>query len=167
VSSGQQAIYPRNGGRFFCDLNSWLQPTRRFKAAPNNPSNSGPDPASARVWAIEQTQSTLARILKFKSSVFSGCASLAQLDGVTLPRSSSRALRNVFRWLMRAIVAQVAKAAKAAFLALSKPAPYGLSSVMDALIALRDVLSLIRTAARDSLAQPLAASPARLSAGLR
>ena len=46
------------------------------------------------------------------------------------------------RWLMRAIAAQAAKAAKAAFLASSKPALYGLNSVLDALIALREVLSL-------------------------
>ena len=46
------------------------------------------------------------------------------------------------RWLMRAIVAQAAKAAKAAFLALSKPALYGLNSVLDALIELRIVLRL-------------------------
>jgi IS5 family transposase len=61
------------------------------------------------------------------------------------------------RWLMRAILAQAAKAAKAAFLALSKPALYGLNSAMDALIALRDVLSHIGTAVRASLGPPLAA----------
>ena len=55
------------------------------------------------------------------------------------------------RWLMRAILAQAAKAATAAFLALSRPALYGLNSVMEALIALRDVLSLIRIAVRASL----------------
>ena len=46
------------------------------------------------------------------------------------------------RWLMRAIVAQAAKAAKAAFLASSKPALHGLNSVLDALIELRAVLGL-------------------------
>ena len=45
------------------------------------------------------------------------------------------------RWLMRAIVAQAAKAAKAVFLALSKPALYGLNSVLDAQIALPVVCS--------------------------
>jgi IS5 family transposase len=70
------------------------------------------------------------------------------------------------RWLMRAILAQAAKAAKAAFLALSKPALYGLNSAMDALIALRDVLSLIRIAVRASLDQPLTASPLGVSVGL-
>jgi hypothetical protein len=58
------------------------------------------------------------------------------------------------RWLMRAILAQ---AAKAAFLSLSKPALYGLNSAMDALMALRDVLSHIGTAVRASLGPPLAA----------
>jgi IS5 family transposase len=71
------------------------------------------------------------------------------------------------RWLMRAIVAQAAKAAKAAFLALSKPALYGLNSAMDALIDLRNVLSLVRTAVRASLGPPLPALPARVSGGLR
>jgi IS5 family transposase len=70
------------------------------------------------------------------------------------------------RWLMRAILAQAAKAAKAAFFALSKPALYGLNSAMDALIALRDVLSLIRIAVRASLDQPLTASPLGVSVGL-
>ena len=37
---------------------------------------------------------------------------------------------------MRAIVAQAAKAAKPAFWALSKPALYGLNSLLDALITL-------------------------------
>jgi hypothetical protein len=41
------------------------------------------------------------------------------------------------RWLMRAIVAQAAKAAKAAFWAFSKLALYGLNSAMDALICRR------------------------------
>jgi hypothetical protein len=67
---------------------------------------------------------------------------------------------------MRAILAQAAKAAKAAFFALSKPALYGLNSAMDALIALRDVLSLIRIAVRASLDQPLTASPLGVSVGL-
>ena len=71
------------------------------------------------------------------------------------------------RWLMRAIVAQAAKAAKAAFLALSKPALYGLTSAMDALIDLRDALGLIRIAVRASLGPPLPALPARVSVGLR
>ena len=53
------------------------------------------------------------------------------------------------RWLMRAILA-----------ALSKPTLYGLNSAMAALIALRDVPSLIRIAARASLGLPLAALPA-------
>ena len=42
------------------------------------------------------------------------------------------------RWLMRAIVAHAAKTAKAAFFALFKLALYGLNSVLDALIAMRD-----------------------------
>ena len=42
----------------------------------------------------------------------------------------------------RAIAAQAAKAAKVVFLALSKPALYGLNSVLDALIELRIVLRL-------------------------
>jgi hypothetical protein len=71
------------------------------------------------------------------------------------------------RWLMRAILAQAAKAAKAALLALSKPALYGLNIAMDALIDLRDVLSLIRIALRASLGPPLPALPARVSVGLR
>ena len=68
------------------------------------------------------------------------------------------------RWLMRAIVAQAAKAAKAAFLALSKPALYGLNSVLDALIALRDVLNSIGGALRTSLGWRLLALPAAVSA---
>ena len=63
------------------------------------------------------------------------------------------------RWLMRAIVAQAAKAAKAAFLALSNPALYGLNSLLDALIALRDVLNSIGCAMRFTLGwQPPAPS---------
>jgi IS5 family transposase len=72
------------------------------------------------------------------------------------------------RWLMRAIVAQAAKAAKAAkaaYLALSKPVLYGLNSAMDALIDLRDVLSLIRIAVRASLGPPLPALPVGVSLG--
>ena len=64
------------------------------------------------------------------------------------------------RWLMRAIVAQAAKAAKAAFLTLSKPALYGLNSAMDALIALRDVLGLITNAPHAGFTPPLSALPA-------
>jgi IS5 family transposase len=71
------------------------------------------------------------------------------------------------RWLMRAIVAQAAKAAKAAFLALSKPSLYGPNSAMDALIDLRSVLSLIRIAVRASLGPRLPALPARVSGGSR
>lgn len=71
------------------------------------------------------------------------------------------------RWLMRAIVAQAAKAAKAAFLALSNPVLYGLNSAMDALIDLRDVLNLIGIAVRAGLAPPLSALPAGLSVGSR
>ena len=71
------------------------------------------------------------------------------------------------RWLMRAIVAQAAKAAKAVLLALLRPALNGLNSAMDALIDLRDVLSLIRIAVRGSLCRPLPALPARVSVGLR
>jgi IS5 family transposase len=71
------------------------------------------------------------------------------------------------RWLMRAILAQAAKAAKAALLALSKPALYGLSSAMDALNAVREVLSLIRTAVRASLGQPSAAGLVGVSVALR
>jgi len=71
------------------------------------------------------------------------------------------------RWWMRAIVAQAAKAAKAAFLALSKPTLYGLNSAMAAPITLRDVLKLIRLADRVSLGPPLAACPASMSVGSR
>ena len=71
------------------------------------------------------------------------------------------------RWLMRAIVAQAAKAAKAAFWAFSKLALYGLNSAMDALIDLRDVLSLIRIAVRASPGWPLSSPPAGLSVGSR
>ena len=71
------------------------------------------------------------------------------------------------RWLMRAIVAQAAKAAKAAFLALSRPVLYGLNSAMDALIDLCDVLSLIRIAVRASLGRPLSSPNAGLSVGSR
>ena len=46
------------------------------------------------------------------------------------------------RWLMRAIVAQAAKAAKAAFLALSKPALYRLNRVLTALTELPMVFRL-------------------------
>ena len=46
------------------------------------------------------------------------------------------------RWLMRAIAAQAAKAAKVVFLALSKPALYGLNSVLDVLIELPRVFRL-------------------------
>lgn len=67
------------------------------------------------------------------------------------------------RWLMRAIVAQAAKAAKAAFLTLSKPALYGLNSAMHALNALRDVLSLITNAPHASFTPPLSALPAGLA----
>ena len=69
------------------------------------------------------------------------------------------------RWLMRAIVAQAAKAAKAAFLALSKPALYGLNCVLDALIALRDVLNSIGGALRTGLGWRLLALPAAASTG--
>ena len=71
------------------------------------------------------------------------------------------------RWLMRAIVAQAAKAAKAAFLALSKLALHGLNSAMNALIDLRDVLGLIRIAARASLGRLLSVLPVGVSVGLR
>ena len=66
------------------------------------------------------------------------------------------------RWLMRAIVAQAAKAAKAAFLVLSKPALYGLNSVLDALFALRDGLNSVgwRTAGFSALAAVGAPRPA-------
>jgi len=61
------------------------------------------------------------------------------------------------RWLMRAIVAQAAKAAKAVFLAPSKPALYGWNSVLDDLITLRGVLSSTGSALRSTLGwQPLA-----------
>ena len=70
------------------------------------------------------------------------------------------------RWLMRAIVAQAAKAAKAAFLALSKPPLYGLNSAMDAFVDLRHILSLIRIAVRASLVPPLPSLPTCLSGGL-
>ena len=60
-----------------------------------------------------------------------------------------------------------AKAAKAVFLALSKPAPYGLNSPMDALIDLRGVLCLIRIAVRARFGPPLPPLPARLSISLR
>ena len=58
------------------------------------------------------------------------------------------------RWLMRAILAQAAKAVKAAFLALSKPPLYGLNSVEDALRGLRGVLSLLATALRAGIQPP-------------
>ena len=66
---------------------------------------------------------------------------------------------------MSAIVAQAAKAAKAAFLALSKPTLYGLNSAMAALIDLHDVLSRIRIAERASLGLPLPALPVGVSVG--
>lgn len=69
------------------------------------------------------------------------------------------------RWLMRAIAAQAAKAAKAAFLALSKPALYGLNSAMQTLIGWRDVLGLIRIARRASLGRTLPAAPVGVSRG--
>jgi len=71
------------------------------------------------------------------------------------------------RWLMRAIVAQAAKAAKAAFLAFSKPALYGLNSVLDALIALRDMLDSVGSALRTGLSRRQFALPAIASAGWR
>jgi IS5 family transposase len=70
------------------------------------------------------------------------------------------------RWLMRAIAAQAAKAAKAAFLALSKPALYGLNSSREAFVDLRHILSLIRIAVRASLVPPLPSLPTCLSGGL-
>lgn len=63
------------------------------------------------------------------------------------------------RWLMRAIAAQAAKAAKAAFLALSKPALYGLNSMLDALIALRDMLDSVGSVLRAGLSWRLMALP--------
>ena len=66
---------------------------------------------------------------------------------------------------MRAIVAQAAKAAKAAFLVLSKPTLYRLNIAMAALIALREALSLIRIAERASLGVPLPALPMGVSIG--
>jgi IS5 family transposase len=71
------------------------------------------------------------------------------------------------RWLMRAIVAQAAKAAKAVLLAISKPALYGLNSSIEALIALHDVLGLSRTAVRASRGLPLSSPHAGCSVGLR
>ena len=71
------------------------------------------------------------------------------------------------RWLMRAIAAQAAKAAKAALAALSNPVLYGLNSTMNALIDLRDVLGLIRIAARASLGRLLSVLPVDVSVGLR
>lgn len=62
-------------------------------------------------------------------------------------------------------MAQTAKAAKAAFLAFSKPTKYGLNSAMDALIALHDVLCVIRIAVRASLGLPLPALPVGVSVG--
>jgi len=55
------------------------------------------------------------------------------------------------RWLMRAIVAQAAKAAKAVFLALSKLTLYGWNSVPDDLITLRGKLSSTGSALRSTL----------------
>jgi IS5 family transposase len=71
------------------------------------------------------------------------------------------------RWLMRAILAQAAKAAKAAFLTLSKPALYGLNSVMGALIDLRAVLSLVRTAVHASIGPPQPTLTVAVSVELR
>jgi len=68
---------------------------------------------------------------------------------------------------MRAIVAQAAKATKAAFSACSKPAPYGLNSVLDALIAVRDALNSIGSALRPNLSWWPRALPAITSAGWR
>ena len=69
------------------------------------------------------------------------------------------------RWLMRAIAAQAAKAAKVVFLALSKPALYGSTSVLGALIALRDVLHSIGSTLRSGLSWQLLALPAIASTG--
>jgi transposase, IS5 family len=71
------------------------------------------------------------------------------------------------RWLMRAILAQAAKAAKAAFLALSKPALCGLNSVQDALNGLRGVLSLLGMAVRAANRPPLLAMGGVVLCGLR
>jgi IS5 family transposase len=71
------------------------------------------------------------------------------------------------RWLMRAIVAQAAKAAKAVLLAISKPALYGLNSSIKALIALHGALSLSRVAVRASRGLPLSSPHAGCSVGLR
>ena len=64
------------------------------------------------------------------------------------------------RWLMRAIVAQAAKAAKAALFVVSKRPLYGLISVLDTLIALRDVLCSAGSALRAALSRRLLALPA-------
>ena len=70
------------------------------------------------------------------------------------------------RWLMRAIVAQAAKAAKAVFLALSNPALYGLNSALDALLALQGELSSIGSALRAGQRWRLLALPVAASTGL-
>ena len=71
------------------------------------------------------------------------------------------------RWLMRAIAAQAAKAAKAALAALSNPVLYGLNSATNALIGLRDVLGLIRIAARANHGRSMKELPVGASVGLR
>jgi len=67
------------------------------------------------------------------------------------------------RWLMRAIVAQAAKIAKAVFLAVSKPALYGLNRVLDDLSDMRKALNLLSTAPRTGLLPPVQALGAYLN----
>ena len=78
--------------------------------------------------------------------------------GDALHAISSAAGYNI-RWLLRAIVAQAAKAAKAAFGVFAKRALYGLNSAMDSLIGLREVLGAIKVAVcasiGGSLSRPL------------
>ena len=64
------------------------------------------------------------------------------------------------RWLMRAIAAQAAKAAKAAFWASSKPALYGMNNGLDALIALCAVLGFSLRVAVLGPRRPTPALPA-------
>jgi transposase, IS5 family len=71
------------------------------------------------------------------------------------------------RWLMRAILAQAAKAAKAAFLALLNPALYRLNAVKEALCELGGVLSQLATAVRAGLQPPLLALDGAVSGGRR
>ena len=66
---------------------------------------------------------------------------------------------------MRAIVAEAEKAAKAALWVLFKPALYGLNTVLNVLMSLRDILSLLGSTLRSALSWRLMALPSIVYTG--